>query len=207
MSIEKTVKLVESPCVRATMSGESLRHDYIHTVQFNDGSFIIHQVDNLSSIESNTLVMGSVGMTTEDIAATLGEAQDTVKSRRALIYRRLGALNVAHATHQAFEQGLFEVAEVAEVDYDAFSPRQLEILSGKADGLSLPACAAELGISAPTAKTHQSKLAENMKLSASTQQVVLGHLSGLLSKTGFVIGMVPVSREAENAELSRAAST
>lgn len=60
----------------------------------------------LSPVQRTILHCLANGDTRDEIAAALGIGPETVKTRQAQLYRRLGARNVAHAVAIGFRQGI-----------------------------------------------------------------------------------------------------
>lgn len=52
------------------------------------------------------LEMLADGLTAEETAHALSFARETVRQHRKAIYRKLGAVNAAHAVHIAHQEGL-----------------------------------------------------------------------------------------------------
>ena len=127
------------------------------------------------------------GLTNDQIGQRLGTSAQTAKNHIAVIYKKLGARNRAHATRLVLEFGLLDrpPLEIPPAQQRTrreprglLTKRQRDVLELLTQGLEQPQIAQRLGVAPSTVKEHvralYSKLGVHNRLRASERALELG---------------------------------
>ena len=134
----------------------------------------------------------ALGLTNEQIGATLGLAAHTVKNNLHALLRKLEVANRASLVARLHDLGVMprrpnpiyaghKTAPVAASS--VMTQRELQVLDGVARGLSYGAVADELGLSSHTVKDHAVSAMGKLGASCRANAVAKARSRGLLPKT------------------------